>query len=108
VTEYLQVSTTTETRDAAVALAASAVKAKLAASAQVQGPVTSVFWHLGQYGTGEEWLVLLKTTAERYAQLEKHLVDNHPWDNPEVTATAISAGSAPYLDWVSRAVADPG
>ena len=100
-------STTTETRDAALALAKSAVEAKLAASAQVHGPVTSVFWHHGEFGMGDEWQVLLRTTSERYPDLERLLVDNHPWDNPEVTATAITAGSAPYLDWVRRATADP-
>lgn len=107
-TDVLQVSTTTDTRDAAVDLASSAVQARLAASAQVYGPVASVFWHQGNYGAGEEWQVLLKTTADRYPELERHLVERHPWDNPEVTAILISAGAAPYLEWVCRATADPG
>jgi periplasmic divalent cation tolerance protein len=47
---YLQVSTTTATREDATKLARSAVKAGLAASAQVHGPVTSIFWHLGEFG----------------------------------------------------------
>ncbi|RAJ48502.1 CutA1 divalent ion tolerance protein [Streptomyces sp. KhCrAH-43] len=54
VTDYVQVSTATGTRDEAVALAGRAVRAPLAAGAQIVGPVTSVFWHLGEYGTGEE------------------------------------------------------
>ncbi|MYS33686.1 divalent cation tolerance protein CutA [Streptomyces sp. SID4920] len=53
-TDYVQVSTATGTRDEAVALAGRAVRAPLAAGAQIVGPVTSVFWHLGEYGTGEE------------------------------------------------------
>ncbi|MEN3306881.1 MAG: periplasmic divalent cation tolerance protein [Micromonosporaceae bacterium] len=105
--EYLQVSTTTESRDAALTLARSAVEAKLAATAQVHGPLMSIFWHHGQLGTGEEWQVFLKTTADRYPELERHLIDNHPWDNPEVTATTMSQGSGLYLEWVRRATADP-
>lgn len=76
----------------------------LAAAAQVFGPVTSVFWHKGEFGEGEEWQVLLKTTETRYAELEAHLIAEHPWDNPEVTAVQLH-GSAAYLAWIDRTTA---
>ncbi|WP_435128718.1 divalent-cation tolerance protein CutA [Actinacidiphila sp. bgisy144] len=104
-TDFVQVSTATETREQAVQLAESVVRARLAAGAQVVGPVTSVFWHLGEFGTGEEWQLLLKTTAERYAALEEHLVAHHPWDKPEVVAVPITAGSPPYRRWVEASTA---
>ena len=47
--------------------------------------------------------MLLKTTEDRYAELEAHLLENHSWGNPEVTAVPISAGSARYLDWLDQA-----
>jgi periplasmic divalent cation tolerance protein len=34
----------------------------------VTGPVRSVFWHLGQLGTSEEWHVPFKTQEDRYAE----------------------------------------
>jgi periplasmic divalent cation tolerance protein len=107
VSDYLQVATATETREQAVALAGSAVAARLAGNAQVIGPVISVFWHLGEQGTGEEWRVVLYTTAAAYPALEQHLLNEHPWDNPQVTATAIVAGSAGCLEWLRKSVADP-
>lgn len=100
-----QVSTVTATRTTAAKLAQSAVGARLAAGAQVTGPHLSVFWHSGEFGTGEEWQVILKTTEDRYPQLEAHLVENHDWTNPEVTAIPIAAGSEAYLDWVVRTAA---
>jgi periplasmic divalent cation tolerance protein len=99
-TEFFQVTTATDTRETAVTLARSVTKARLAAGAEVVGPVVSMFWHQGSYGEGEEWHAAFKTTADRYPELEKHLVDNHPWQNPEVTAVRLAAGSAPYLEWV--------
>ncbi|MGW6414376.1 divalent-cation tolerance protein CutA [Streptomyces sp. NPDC055055] len=102
--DYMQVSTATPTEDQAVALAGSAVKARLAAGAQVIGPVTSVFWHLGEYGTGQEYKVLLSTTTERYPELEAHLLAEHPWDTPELIAVPITAGSAGALDWIRKSV----
>ncbi|MFD5788552.1 divalent-cation tolerance protein CutA [Streptomyces sp. NPDC127037] len=104
-TECLQVTTATETQEQAVALAGSAVQARLAAGAQIVGPVTSVFWHLGEYGTGEEWQVILKTTQERYEELEAHLLKEHPWDNPELCAVPIAQGADRCLQWIKDSVA---
>lgn len=102
--EFVQVSTTAGSREDAARLARSAVQSRLAATAQVVGPVASFFWHEGELGEGEEWQVWLKTTAARYADLESHLIQNHPWQKPEVTAVPLVAGSLPYLDWVSKSV----
>ena len=106
--DFLQVATATETRDQAVTLAGSAVAARLAGNAQVIGPVVSVFWHLGEQGTGEEYQVLLFTTGDRYPDLEAHLLEHHPWDNPQVVATPIVAGSASCLAWLRQSTAAAG
>jgi periplasmic divalent cation tolerance protein len=97
-----QVQVAVPSRELGTKLARSAVEARLAAGGQVVGPVTSVFWHLGEFGTGEEWQVILKTTDDRYPELERHLVEQHEWTNPEITAVPLAAGLAPYLDWVER------
>lgn len=102
-TEYVQVSTATPERPQAVALAQGAVQDRLAAGAQILGPVTSVFWHLGEFGEGEEWKLLLTTTRDRYQELEKYLLDNHPWETPELIATPIE-GSEGCLQWIKRSV----
>lgn len=104
-TDYVQVSTATPAREQAVSLVQGAVKARLAAGAQIIGPVTSVFWHLGEFGEGEEWQLLLTTTRERYPELERYLLNAHPWDNPEVIATPIT-GAARCLEWIKGSV-DP-
>ncbi|MFJ2008543.1 divalent-cation tolerance protein CutA [Streptomyces chartreusis] len=99
--DFLQVSTATPTRDQALDLARTAVAGRLAAGAQIVGPVTSAFWHDGEFGTGEEWQLLLKTTRARYPDLEAHLLEHHPWQNPELAAMAIEAGSKGCLDWIA-------
>lgn len=99
-TDFVQVSTATETREQAVELARTIVAGKLAAGAQIVGPVTSAFWHLGEFGTGEEWQLLLKTTRARYAELEAHILKHHPWQNPEVAAVPILEGSKACLSWI--------
>jgi periplasmic divalent cation tolerance protein len=101
-----QVQVAAPSRELATELVKGAVEAKLAAGGQVVGPVTSAFWHQGEFGTGEEWQVILKTTDARYPELEKHIVEHHEWTNPEITAIQLAAGLAPYLDWVERATSD--
>ncbi|MGW1779400.1 divalent-cation tolerance protein CutA [Streptomyces sp. NPDC002143] len=99
--DFLQVSTATPTRDQAVELARSIVSERLAAGAQIIGPVTSAFWHDGEFGTGEEWQLLLKTTTARYPELESHILKHHPWQTPELAAVPIVTGSQGCLDWIT-------
>lgn len=99
-TDLVQVSTATESRAAAEELARSAVQKRLAAGAQITGPVLSVFWHLGEFGTGEEWRLVLTTRMDRYSALEAHLLEQHPWENPEIAAVPVLTGSDAYVRWV--------
>ncbi|MFI0907153.1 divalent-cation tolerance protein CutA [Streptomyces sioyaensis] len=104
-TGFLQVSTATENRAEAVELAQTLVSAGLAAVARIAGPVAAVFRYEGGCGTGEEWQLLLTTRADRYDEVEAHLLAHHPWRKPEVTAVPMVAGAKEYLDWVETATA---
>jgi periplasmic divalent cation tolerance protein len=102
--EFLSVSTATETREVAEGLAKRAVEAKLAAGAQITGPVISAFWHLGEFGTGEEWRLVLQTHRDRYSELEDMLRKHHTWEKPEIAAVPIVAGSSEYFGWIRTTV----
>jgi len=99
---YLQVQTTTDSRAEAVELGRSAVEARLAACAQVSGPVVSSYWWEGDLERAEEWLLSLKLPAARYQELADFLTQRHSYDEPEIVATAIVAGSAAYLNWIEE------
>src|SRR5260370_20517087 len=99
-TEFLQVQTTTDSRAEAVELARAAVAARLAACAQVAGPVASAYWWEGEMERAEEWLVMLKLPADRYSDLSALLTRLHSYDEPEIIATPICAGSPRYLGWL--------
>jgi periplasmic divalent cation tolerance protein len=97
---FLQVQTTTDSRAEAVELAQAAVQARLAACAQVAGPIASTYWWEEGIERAEEWLVMLKLPADRYDDLAAFLTDRHSYDEPEIIAVPIIAGSPGYLDWV--------
>lgn len=99
---FWHVQTTTDSRAEAVELAHDAVAARLAACAQVSGPVASTFWWEDSIERAEEWIVLLKLPAARYAELADFLLERHSYEEPEIIATPIVAGSPSYLDWISE------
>jgi len=99
---YLQVQTTTDSRAEAMELSRAAVEARLAACAQVAGPVASMYWWGDALERAEEWLVMFKLPADRYEELAAFLTERHSYDEPEIIALPIVAGSAPYLAWMSE------
>ncbi|WP_308369441.1 MULTISPECIES: divalent-cation tolerance protein CutA [unclassified Streptomyces] len=102
----LAVLTTVDSPEAARELARDAVETRLAACAQVSGPVTSLYRWKDAVRTDQEWQVLLKTTEAAYPALEARLIARHPYDTPEVIATPVVRGSADYLAWVAAEVAE--
>jgi len=104
--DVVQVQTTLDDRDAADAMARSLVDERLSACVQVLGPITSRYrWH-GRVDVATEWLLLVKTTAARYPGAERRIRELHPYDEPEIVALPVTAGSAGYLRWVAESVAE--
>jgi periplasmic divalent cation tolerance protein len=99
---YLQVQTTTDSRAEAMELARAAVEARLAACAQVAGPVATTYWWEDAIERAEEWLLLLKLPAAGYQELANFLTERHSYDEPEIVATPIVAGSESYLSWIEE------
>jgi periplasmic divalent cation tolerance protein len=81
-------------------LSRAAVESRLAAGAQVTGPVASMYWWDGGLERSEEWLVLLKLPADRYDELAAFITERHSYDEPEIVALPIVAGAPAYLDWM--------
>jgi periplasmic divalent cation tolerance protein len=98
--QFLQVQTTTDSRAEAIELGHAAVAARLAACAQVAGPIASSYWWEDTIERSEEWLVLLKLPADRFDELASFLAERHSYDEPEIVAVPIVAGSAAYLSWL--------
>jgi periplasmic divalent cation tolerance protein len=103
---YVQVTTTTDSRKEAAEIARSAVTERLAACAQLVGPIASTYWWEGEIESAEEWMVLFKTTTDRFEDLAAQITELHSYDTPEIIATPVVAGSADYLSWMSEQTTD--
>ncbi|MEU7277362.1 divalent-cation tolerance protein CutA [Streptomyces sp. NPDC045431] len=98
----LTVLTTTDSAEKAEELARGAVEARLAACAQISGPVTSVYHWKNAIETSQEWQVFFKTTEASYDALEAHLVAAHDYETPEIIAMPVVQGSTGYLAWLRQ------
>jgi periplasmic divalent cation tolerance protein len=106
--EAIQVTTTVADRADAERIAASLVAKQLAACVQLIGPIESTFRWKGQIEVAQEWLCAIKTRSDLYSSVEQAIRELHSYEQPEIIATPIVAGSAGYLAWLADAVKPVG
>jgi len=83
-------------------LARGLVQLRLAACANVLSPATSFYRWEGRLEEATEYPVLIKSTSERYAELESAIRERHPYSLPEILAWPAEHGLAAYLDWIEK------
>jgi len=101
---YVQVLTTAASEEEAGRIASLLVEKQLAACVQVVGPIVSCYRWQGRIEEGREWQCLVKTTRAAYEAVEASIREVHSYDEPEIIATPIAAGSAGYLAWIDENV----
>jgi periplasmic divalent cation tolerance protein len=101
---YAVVMTTAAGETAAEELAAAIVARGLAACVQVL-KMRSFFAWKGAVNRADEWLLLIKTRAGLFAELEKFIRANHTYEIPEIIQVPVNQGSAAYLRWIDEATA---
>ena len=84
-------------------LAEALVSEGLAACVNRLPGVRSTYRWKGEVVTDSEELLLIKTTAARFAALKERLLALHPYELPELIAVPVAQGHEAYLDWVRGA-----
>jgi len=97
----LLVLTNLPDRAAAERIADLLIGSRLAACVNILAPCRSVYRWKGALQHDEEHPMLIKTTAERYAELERAIRGAHPYELPEIIAVPIERGLPGYLEWLS-------
>lgn len=67
----------------------------------VLGPATSFYRWEGREEEAPETPVIIKSTRERYPELERVIRENHPYEVPEIIAVPVELGFLNYLGWVT-------
>ena len=98
--DYVQIVTTAETKEDATGIAKEMVRQRLAACAQVVGPIQSTYWWKEKIESSEEWLCLMKSRKDLFPEIERAIKDIHTYEVPEIIAIPIQTGHQPYLKWM--------
>ena len=78
------------------------VEERLAACANILGPMSSLYWWEGKVQEAAEAVLILKTTEERLEAVITRVKALHSYDCPGIEAWPVAAGYQPFLDWVAQ------
>lgn len=99
----VEVRTTFARREDALACAERLVRERLAACAQVDGPITSVYRWEGAVETADEYRCTCKTSRARAAACMAAIRATHAYQTPELIVSDVFASPA-YTAWVRASV----
>ncbi len=102
------VLTAVDGEDRAWTLAEGLVRDRLAACVNVLGPARSFYLWEGRLEHATEWILLLKTRADRLEALRSALALRHPYAVPEILTLPPAEASPSYAAWAEGVLgADP-
>jgi len=79
------------------------VKRRLAACVNIVPQVQSIYRWKGEIESAHEWLLLIKTRADKFPAVRDAIVELHSYEVPECIVLEIEDGSLPYLQWLEKA-----
>ena len=92
---------TAGSQEEASRLAEMLVGAHLAACVQIMPQMESIYRWKGEVHRAPEFLLLAKTTAACFDELEREVRSLHTYDTPEIIALPVAHVSTPYLEWLT-------
>jgi len=98
------VLSTIGSEDEARKIARHLVEKRLAACVNIVPRIESIYRWQGKMESSHEWLLLIKTTAEKFAGVRDAIRDLHSYELPECIAISVEDGSQPYLQWIDDCV----
>jgi periplasmic divalent cation tolerance protein len=98
------VLSTAGSEDEARKLARHLVEQQLAACVNIVPRIESIYRWQGKVESSQEWLLLIKTSAEKFPAVRDAIRELHSYDLPECIALTIEDGSPDYLQWLADSV----
>jgi periplasmic divalent cation tolerance protein len=105
-TDYIVILVTAGAEAEAEKIAKALVEERLAACVNIINPIRSFYRWQGKVADDREWLLIIKTRADRFAAVAAKVKALHSYEVPEVIALPILAGSDNYLRWLGNETID--
>lgn len=101
-TNKILVFSACDSKEEAELLARALLESRLAACVNIIPQIQSFYWWKEKIESAHEYLLVIKTSADLFDQVRDSIHAKHSYDVPEVIAVPITAGSAAYLEWLTR------
>ena len=98
------VLTTASSPEESKKIAYALVESRLAACVNIIPKIESVYRWEGKIEEAQEYLLLIKTTAEAFPGVHEAVRRLHSYEVPECIALAVEEGSETYLRWIDECV----
>jgi len=98
---FIEIHITTATEDEAIRLGEALVEAKLAACAQVSGPIRSIYVWEGKKESALEWVCCLKSREFLFGELVEAVRKIHSYQCPQIIAIPILNMNDDYQQWMT-------
>jgi periplasmic divalent cation tolerance protein len=98
------VLSTAGSEEEALKIARFLVERQLAACVNIVPHIESVYRWQSKVESSREWLLLIKTTAQKFDDVRDAIRELHSYDLPECIAIAVEDGSSEYLAWIGDSV----
>jgi len=91
---------TAATRDEAEKIGLAVVQERLAACANILGPIHSIYHWQGKLERSDEVAMILKTPQNLQERLISRIRELHSYECPAIVALPVLGGNTGFLDWV--------
>jgi periplasmic divalent cation tolerance protein len=98
------VLTTASSEDEAEKIARHLVGRRLAACVNLVPRVHSIYRWKAKVESSQEWLLVIKTTVERFPEVRDAIRVLHSYQLPECISVVVEDGSEAYLEWLADSV----
>ena len=100
----LVVFSTAASEEEAERIAKVLIGKRIAACVSMLGPIKSIYWWKNRIEESEEYLLLIKTTQDKYEELERVFKEIHSYQVPEILAVPVMNALREYVEWLREEV----
>ena len=100
----IMVTTTCPNKETAENIAKALLTQNAAACVQIIPNTTSFYMWEGKMEQDTEYLMVIKTLKTHFSNVEKLILDHHPYDVPQILSVKISDIHEPYETWLKNNV----
>jgi len=101
---FILVMTTVGSEEQALTIANALVYKQIAACVNILPSIRSIYRFKGKVWDDEEYLLIAKSTANNYPEIEKTITALHNYEIPEILSFPMEKGKPEFLQWIRESV----